>query len=406
MHFASNESVTSDVAKLIEDSADNKSLVPAGYLPIPRDFDLDVLWKLRDAVVSVVEQTTDQMDDLAESTQQLAAMVSATERSASSTGQQPTMRAMSELDRLVERFNQFELYPTDSLVTDPNALLPTVLGDRSHLALKESVDFGQIFSDKRESRTALAIVQPPVLPTAPRKLIEYLTSLPPSSPLTPWAAAVLERIERLTTESIRGDGANLATLDELERLADDASEYGRSESKPELQNDWLQASTALHRRLLLWRALVARTESNLAPGDFPRYNSTALMHALQQVAALLATDSQRGPAWRDYLLLDRIASASSEGMSDDVEERRNLAQRVLDRMTDPRLSKVHREFIASPPLSTLERELRPWATGQSILSVWSPSSKPSNRASWRGPRPLWAKPMNVCVGRHALSTSS
>ena len=96
--------------------------------------------------------------------------------------------------------------------------------------------------------------------------------------------------------------------------------------------------------------------------------STTLLPVLNAIATLLEAE-ENGNDWREYLLLDRVAAATSEGMSSAPLQRTKLAQEVLARMEDPQLTVAQRDFLATDPLVHYHQELRPWAAGRVNLET-------------------------------------
>ena len=89
---------------------------------------------------------------------------------------------------------------------------------------------------------------------------------------------------------------------------------------------------------------------------------------LNGVAEILKTE-ENGEAWREYLLLDRIAGSMSESLDSPELARKKLAQEVLSRMEDPRLTAAQRDFLATPNFVELHQSLRPWAAGKVNLEA-------------------------------------
>ncbi len=69
--------------------------------------------------------------------------------------------------------------------------------------------------------------------------------------------------------------------------------------------------------------------------------------------------------------MDDLAGLTSVGGDDYVETRRATARDVLMRMVDPKLTAEQRDFLAQPPLTALEQELHPWASGTVSLDALS-----------------------------------
>ncbi len=206
----------------------------------------------------------------------------------------------------------------------------------------------------------LAVVPTPLLRQAPLLLVDRLEKLAHQPLATEWATAVLTRVRQLTENPATPPTIGLQILAELKQLAAAGEIRSLQISDPAVQQNWLQAAQGLQRRLAIWELLIERggaepiTPTTDKAGD--------LMGVLTDLIALLSGRAN-GEEWRDYLLLDQIAPAASEGVAFDQAMRMRLSQEVLSRLDDGRLTDEQRVFIATEPLASLARELRPWAAG-------------------------------------------
>ncbi len=108
---------------------------------------------------------------------------------------------------------------------------------------------------------------------------------------------------------------------------------------------------------------------------------------------------ERGAAWRAYLELPTLARLANADEQAYQAERRQVARKVLDRLSSSMLSRDQRKFIAGEPIASLEAELRGWAAEQVgardllvHLEQYEQSGLPSDARrvadDWRGLR--WA----------------
>ncbi len=206
----------------------------------------------------------------------------------------------------------------------------------------------------------------PLIRQRPTQLIERLEALVTIPKSAEWAAEVLKSILPLTDNTATTTAEAEARLAELRPLSVAGKAKSRDLADPGLQQHWLQAAEQLERRLGIWELLLAEEPPVVGAHDFE--TSGTLMPVLGNIASLLA-GSSNGEAWREYLLLDEIALATSEGVGVDRNARLKLAQEVLTRLTDKRLTTEQQEFTAREPLASLSRELRPWATGPVDLNT-------------------------------------
>ncbi len=229
-----------------------------------------------------------------------------------------------------------------------------------------------------ELTAPLARAKPPLLKHRPVALTELLEGFSASTPGAVWSQQVLTTLRQLTEKQLiteaQGDMQPNAAqmLDRLESLHE--AGLRQNENNSPSQNRWHQATQALGRRLGVWRLLLdprqpsitGNTSTGIANGSQP--TSATLMPTLNEIATLLE-EEKNGADWRDYLLLDRIAAATSEGIAPKLQGRTKLAQEVLSRMDDPRLSERQLAFLATSPMVRLHSELRVWAAGKVNLKT-------------------------------------
>jgi len=310
-------------------------------LPRPSEWDFGRLLAMRDAL---------QQDVLQQVVDKLPKGVS---RSSDDTGKDtapPRVRVSSPTDRLAmidrSRFT-FKL----SEIADS---APATVGSEP------------IIAKQNEARLSapVAVVSPPPIPrppallrARPTALVEQLTDCPAKSPSSEWSAQVLALIGRLADDSATGAGEVAAVLNEIERLAGDAQVRAAELSDVAQQSRWSQSAESLNRRLPIWRALLA---AEVPVGEVAKDRTDALMPVLVEIRSLLA-DASDGAQWREYLMLDRVAVATSESAATNPTVRGKLAQQVLRRMSNPQLTEAQREFLATQPLDNYFQQLRPWA---------------------------------------------
>jgi hypothetical protein len=210
------------------------------------------------------------------------------------------------------------------------------------------------------NQPVIAVAPTPLLRQSPGLLIDRLEKLARHPLATDWAVAVLGRVKQLTDSSQTSPAIGLQIIAELKQLAAAGHIRSLEISDPAIQQNWLQAAEGLERRLGVWQLLIER--GSVQPITPTAERSAFLMPVLTSVADLLA-GNQNGQEWRDYLLLDQVAAVSSEGADCDQATRMRLAQEVLSRLGDPRLTAEQKEFIAGEPIDGLAQELRTWAAG-------------------------------------------
>jgi hypothetical protein len=202
---------------------------------------------------------------------------------------------------------------------------------------------------------------PPALKHRPTALLAQLESLVPHSAGAGWAHEVLVRLEPMIAEPNDG-GPWQPTLGELRQLAEQGLSDSLNVADPADQSAWLRAARALERRLPIWDLLLDSQAVDLAEGRAPADNEAALLVSIHEAAALTA-GTQAGAGWRSFLRLDDLAGLTSVGGDDYAEARRAAARDVLTRMVDPRLTDEQRTFLSERPWTTLNHDLRVWASG-------------------------------------------
>jgi len=334
-------------------------------LPLPRDFNFDALLNIRDTLRALVQELPSPTPRIDSSTTPAVST--------------PRVQVTSEDDRLamLDRSDRRDTRRQHNEVADP-ASINEVLTAMGVDELLKTIGQSPL---AREIGARLAMRDPPPSPPMTQKvpekrpvpsllrhrptvMIGQLDALATVSPAaSSWAEEVLAHVRQLTSEPASSVANPLLLVNELRTLAAAGNRQALELSDPNARHDWRKAAQALERRLGIWHALLDPSLSNMSeappkqPGREPMW-----MPLLSEVASLLAGESN-GAAWREYLLLDRVAAAASEGAGIDVKGRRRLAQQVLSRMSDPRLTTAQRQFLAIEPLRNLQQAIRPWAAG-------------------------------------------
>jgi hypothetical protein len=84
-----------------------------------------------------------------------------------------------------------------------------------------------------------------------------------------------------------------------------------------------------------------------------------MQHALVSIGEVLA-GAPVGVTWRDFLMLSRLNELARDTSDEAMAERSRVAQIVLARMADPRLTSAQKQVLARPALMELRRHLRRW----------------------------------------------
>jgi len=273
----------------------------------------------------------------------------------------------------LERFG-----PLDPDLADDLADIEEVRADAE--PIDDKPDFNDDESQDGEdapSKLMESEVAHPLIRQRPLLLIEQLHLLSASPIASSWASAVLSQVKQLCEET---DTTPQQAQSLLEQLAKDAS-YGMEEAREvsdlAVQQNWMQAAQSLQRRLGIWHSLIA-AHSDVDGVDSParqsdradvREVSGEILLPLLGEVRLLLSNQKNGLDWHDYLLLDELAIAASDASPRDRLSRIKLAQEILSRLNDRRLTPEQREFVATEPLAGLAGALGFWAAGPVDLNA-------------------------------------
>lgn len=365
-------------------------------LPVRKEFDFDTLLSVRDKLLTLFDQ--------------LPPLPQVSQPADEPTLQAPQVRVTSENDRLAMVPRRAPASRRRSILVLPSPVSP------SETTCDEVADFAEILleasrnprlkSPKRltrilEPKLAMRPIEPKpeskpmeiVTQTKPRAMeIEAIAPLPiepaplrhrplalvkqledssASSPGAVWSQQVLAQLRHLTEDHFAEDHSTnerpdvAETIQQLEQLCAAGLRVSKDLANPTFNIKWQQTAQALERRLVLWRLLLDPQQPKIT-GD---YSATmALLPAMSNVADIMEAEVN-GDDWREYLLLDRLAEATSESISSPTLTRAKLAQEVLSRLVDPQLTEAQREFLTASQFDELHQALRPWAAGKVNLET-------------------------------------
>lgn len=205
--------------------------------------------------------------------------------------------------------------------------------------------------------------QMPLLRFYPQALVDRLQSVAGDSPAAPWADETLSLVKQLAEATNTSTEQAPQIVQQLQQLVVQGQENAEQVVDHALRQHWLRLVQALDCRTDIWASLFD-PQLRLLPAELqvPMPRDAEILPVLNEIVSSLE-GNENGEAWRDYLLLDQIATASSEGVASDTRGRRQLAQEVLSRMADSRLTESQREFITRPPVAQLRETVLPWALG-------------------------------------------
>ncbi|MEM8944802.1 MAG: hypothetical protein AAGD11_06425 [Planctomycetota bacterium] len=209
------------------------------------------------------------------------------------------------------------------------------------------------------------VVTPPALRHRPQALIAQLQEFAPGSAGAMWSQQVLGAVRQLSEASTAPERDASLVLKRLEQLELLGLEESTVAATSEANSQWRRAALALGRRLVLWRLLLDPNQPKLVQ---PSPATVALLPLLDEVSTRLA-DTENGDDWREYLLLDQIPALTSEGLEAPTLARAKLAQAILARMTDEKVSAAQADFLSGREFVQLRAALRPWAAGKVNLET-------------------------------------
>ena len=327
-------------------------------LPVQQNFDVDTLLQMRNALLSILGRLQEPLQDPSpltyfdrstvrvSSPDDRLAMLPRRRRSAVPVTQVPEKLVASSPKASASDLLQAARTPQ----TEPSAV--PRLAMRNDIAAKSEAEV------ERQIQPAAGLRA--VLRTQPVNLIEQLDVVANKPSQTEWAFQAVKLIEQLADQN---SSIEPIKLQQILAALDHHADAGIENSNPILEPEAIRAALALKRRLGVWHVLLSEAPSATAmTTDRSTTYSRALMPMLGELASLLAGEAN-GAKWRDYLLLDRLAASTSEGLASDSQGRIQLAQEVLSRMDDARLTDSQREFLSTRPLNDLRRQLQQLAAG-------------------------------------------
>ncbi|QDU91645.1 hypothetical protein Pla175_50750 [Pirellulimonas nuda] len=188
---------------------------------------------------------------------------------------------------------------------------------------------------------------------APRALLDLLAELRGDPQSRGWAVAV----EPLLDEVVRAD-ASEASLASLREASQEGLALADQVTSRDTAARLRRAHWAIQRRTPAWTlAAQSREQSGVAflrraPDETDRRVRQRLEELVEQTRS-----SDRGAAWREYLLADSLQGA----LYADPQVRRELAYEVLGRMHSSRLTPDQKRLVTSGPIAALGDDLRDWA---------------------------------------------
>ncbi len=197
----------------------------------------------------------------------------------------------------------------------------------------------------------------------PETLLESLNGLATAAaggPASTWAAEVIRQVRALGPAVAGGLDESTGILERLANLNREASQLAEKISDKSLARRLKKTNFALGRRIAVWQEVVRLGVPQLIDTTTAVANPERLAICLAKVD-WLTHDSAEGEAWREYLLVDALKESSRRQPSAQDHTTQQLAQRVLERLTQTPLTAYQQKFVSSGPVAVLREELRRWA---------------------------------------------
>ena len=206
----------------------------------------------------------------------------------------------------------------------------------------------------------------------------------PAHPTFVWQMPVtlLEELDRLSTERQCGEWTHRVasmvrsltsgrrmTLAESKQILDDLHHEIEVGQHLSVETDreacgyaFRMTLYSLWRRLEVWDTVQKWLADTQGLAHVPGSNPGRLNDCLRQVEVALSADPA-GEGWRQYLMLDALASVSEAGPTRlNLPQSSALARLVLERLEAPALSADQRHFVQNSPLTSLGDEMRRWSS--------------------------------------------
>jgi hypothetical protein len=194
----------------------------------------------------------------------------------------------------------------------------------------------------------------------PDTLLESLTGLAAGGPAGPWATEVIRQIRALGPAVAGGSDESTSILERLADLNRQAPALADKIVDKALARKLLRTKFALGRRIDVWQEVVRLGVPQAIDTTTAAANPERLAVCLAKVD-WLTRESAEGQAWREYLLVDALKDSSRRQPSAQDHTTQQLAQRVLERLTQTPLTPYQQKFVSSGPVAVLREELRRWA---------------------------------------------
>lgn len=194
------------------------------------------------------------------------------------------------------------------------------------------------------------------VPDSLRTRLERLGRIPGAKA---WAVDMQECLEKLMSALSASEETSAPRMAEIKMRAVGVEKIaGRLEANEAAE--MRRAAHAVLRRLELWRQVVALSGPALKPVAMPKPDQERLALCLNNLKGLDG-ESPISEAWQQYLLVDSLKTLAGSREAAGREDARELARRVLTRITRAPMDERQRALVEGEPMLALRSELERFA---------------------------------------------
>ncbi|HJS07297.1 MAG TPA: hypothetical protein VJ809_06535 [Pirellulales bacterium] len=191
----------------------------------------------------------------------------------------------------------------------------------------------------------------------PVALIDRLAQFEELESTRRWARDIRSLVDQLASLRLE-DSAATTVLARLRVMGEQQQPVAEKMLAAAEERDLEQLQLDLQRRVALWEKAAQASGAELVAMTATEAD-TQMQQALVKIAEMLDR-APVGDTWRNFLMLTRLNQLARDTSDDALPERRHVAEIVLARMADSRLTSAQKRLLAEPALAELKRNLRRW----------------------------------------------
>jgi hypothetical protein len=188
----------------------------------------------------------------------------------------------------------------------------------------------------------------------PEALLGGLDELAKHETTRAWADNTRDLLRKLGPAASSGSKETGVILSGLAARSAESGPLASRLKDSSLGQEFSRVRHALQRRLSVWKNL--RTDGLAAKQQAPAVDSRSMSLCLAQIDSLTG-DSREGEAWRKYLMVDAIDNWMQRRKTADERMPSDLAQALLKRLNQVRITAEQRKVLESAPVAALRTEL-------------------------------------------------